>query len=103
MLQTLAITGPIKGMRRDVTTIAASKLLLHPLAVGLMMWLVPPNEPALRATAVVFAATPMLSIYPILAMSYGHEEMCAAALLLATILSFFTISMTLWLLGPVLG
>lgn len=92
-----------KGMRRDVTTIAASKLLLHPLAVGLMMWVVPPEEPALRAAAVVFAATPMLSIYPILAMRYGFEEMCAAALLLATVLSFFTISMALWLLGPALG
>ena len=92
-----------KGMRRDVTTIALGKLLLHPLAVGLMMWLVPPNDPTLRAAAVVFAAPPMLSIYPILAQKYGFEEMCAAALLLATVLSFLTISVALWLLGPVLG
>jgi len=91
-----------KGMRRDVTTIALGKLLLHPLAVGLMMWLLPPSDPALRAAAVVFAATPMLSIYPILAQKYGFEEMCAAALLLATVLSFATISVALWLLGPVL-
>jgi len=92
-----------KGMRRDVTTIAVGKLMLHPMAVGLMMWLVPPNEPTLRAAAVVFAATPMLSIYPILAQKYGFEEMCAAALLLATVLSFLTISVALWLLGPVLA
>ena len=92
-----------KGMRRDVTTIASSKLLLHPLAVGLMMWLVPPSDPTLRAAAVVFAATPMLSIYPILAQRYGFEEMCAAALLLATVMSFVTISIALWLLGPILG
>lgn len=92
-----------KGMRRDVTTVAVGKLLLHPLAVGTMMWLLPPNEPALRAAAVIFAATPMLSIYPILAQRYGFEEMCAAALLLATVLSFVTISIALWLLGPVLG
>jgi predicted permease len=91
-----------KGMRRDVTAIALGKLLLHPLAVGLMMWLLPPSDPALRAAAVVFAATPMLSIYPILAQKYGFEEMCAAALLLATVLSFVTISVALWLLGPVL-
>ena len=92
-----------KGMRRDVTTIASSKLLLHPMAVGLMMWLVPPSDPTLRAAAVVFAATPMLSIYPILAQRYGFEEMCAAALLLATVMSFVTISIALWLLGPILG
>lgn len=92
-----------KGMRRDVTAIASSKLLLHPLAVGLMMWLAPPSDPTLRAAAVVFAATPMLSIYPILAQRYGFEEMCAAALLLATVMSFVTISVALWLLGPILG
>jgi malonate transporter len=92
-----------KGMRRDVTAIAMGKLLLHPLAVGLMMWFLPPDEPTLRAAAVVFAATPMLSIYPILAQKYGFEDMCAAALLLATVLSFVTISAILWLLGPVLG
>jgi len=50
---------------------------------------VPPNDPTLRPAAVVFAATPMLSIYPILAQKYGFEEMCAAALLLATVLLFF--------------
>jgi len=92
-----------KGMRRDVATIAFSKLMLHPLAVGLMMWALPPSDPTLRAAAVVFGATPMLSIYPILAQKYGFEEMCAAALLLATVLSFLTISIVLWLLGPVLG
>ncbi|MEJ8823660.1 AEC family transporter [Variovorax humicola] len=92
-----------KGMRRDVTAIALGKLMLHPLAVGLMMWLVPPDDHTLRAAAVVFAATPMLSIYPILAQKYGFEDMCAAALLLATVLSFLTISVILWLLGPILG
>ncbi|MDB5820873.1 MAG: permease, partial [Rhizobacter sp.] len=75
------------GMRRDVSAIASGKLLLHPLAVGLMMWLVPPAEPALRITAVVFAAVPMLSIYPIVAQRYGYEDICAAAQLLATVMS----------------
>jgi predicted permease len=68
-----------------------------------MVWLLPPADPALRAAAVVFAGTPMLSIYPILAQKYGFESMCAAALLLATVLSFVTISAILWLLGPILG
>jgi len=93
----------VKGVRRDVSAIALGKLLLHPLAVGLMVWLVPPIDPTLRAAAVVFAGTPMLSIYPILAQKYGFESFCAAALLLATVLSFVTISVILWLLGPILG
>ena len=93
-----------KGIRYDVTAIALGKLLLHPLLVGLMVWLLPPTDPALRAAAVVFASVPMLSIYPILAQKYGLEGFCAAALLLATVLSFVTISVALWLLGAsVLG
>ena len=94
---------PMKGMRRDVSAIALGKLLLHPFAVGLMVWFVPPADATLRAAAVVFAGVPMLSIYPILAQKYGYEGLCAAALLLATMLSFVTISVILWLLGPVLG
>jgi predicted permease len=93
----------IKGMGRDVSAIALGKLMLHPLMVGLMVWLMPPDDPALRAAAVVFASVPMLSIYPILAQKYGLEAFCAAALVLATILSFVTISIILWLLGPTLG
>jgi malonate transporter len=93
----------VKGMRRDVTAIALGKLLLHPLAVGLMVWLLPPADETLRAAAVVFAGIPMLSIYPILAQRYGYENFCAAALLLATVLSFVTTSAILWLLGSVLG
>ena len=93
----------VKGIRRDVGAIALGKLLLHPVAVGLMLWLVPPADPALRAAAVVFASVPMLSIYPILAQKYGFESFCAAALLLATVLSFVTVSCALWVLGPVLG
>ena len=93
----------MKGMRRDVTAIALGKLVLHPLLVGVMIWLWPPHEPALRAAAVLFAAMPMLSIYPLLAQKYGFEGFCAAALLLATVLSFGSISVVLWLLGPILG
>lgn len=88
-----------RGMRRDVTAIAVGKLLLHPLAVGALIWLLPPADPLLRAVAIVFAGTPMLGIYPILAQKYGHDDLCAAALLLATVLSFMTLSFLLWLLA----
>jgi predicted permease len=92
----------LKGMRQDATTIALGKLVLHPLAVGTIVWLLPPADPTLRTAAVVFASVPMLSIYPIVAQKYGHDAFCAAALLLATIISFVSISVILWLLGPVL-
>jgi hypothetical protein len=41
----------------------------------------------------------MLSTYPILTQKYGFEEMCAEALLLATVLSFGMSSLVIWVLG----
>ncbi len=92
----------LKGMRQDASTVALAKLLLHPLLVGTIVWLLPPSDPTLRNAAVVFASMPCLSIYPILAQKYGHDQFCAATLLLATVLSFATISVMLWVIGPVL-
>jgi predicted permease len=91
------------GMKRDVSAIAMGKLLLHPFTVGALIWLLPPDEPALRAAAVVYAGVPMLSIYPILGQKYHLEGFCAAALLVTTVLSFVTISVYLWLLRSALG
>ena len=62
------------------------------------MWLMPPATPELRAAALLFAAMPMMSIYPMLAQRYGHERLSAAALLAATVASFFTISLLIALL-----
>jgi predicted permease len=41
---------------------------------------------------------PMLGIFPILAQRHGHEDTAAAALLITTIASFFTLSGLLWML-----
>jgi predicted permease len=92
-----------RGMKRDVSAVGLGKLLLHPLVVGALMWLLPPDEPLLRAAGVVYAGVPMLSIYPILAQKYHFDGFCAAALLFSTVLSFVTISANLWLLRAVLG
>jgi malonate transporter len=43
---------------------------------------------------------PTMSIYTILAQIYGREELAAAAMLVTTICSFFTISGLLILLRP---
>lgn len=93
----------VKGMRWDASAIAAGKLVLHPLAVGIMVYLWPPADPALRVAAVVIAGVPMLSIYPILAQKFGLESLCAAAMLLATVASFATLAVLLWVVGPGLG
>jgi predicted permease len=98
-LALFVIGGSLVGLRLrgqwfDVGAVTVGKLLLHPLAVLAMVLVLPVDGP-LRSAAVLFAAMPMLSIYPIVAQPHGEESFCAAALLLTTVLSFLTIS--LWL------
>jgi predicted permease len=83
----------------DVQAISYSKLLLHPLAVAALMLAIGPAEPALRVAAIVIASAPMLSIYPIFGARHALQGLCAAALLLATSISFLTMSAVAWLLG----
>ncbi len=93
----------VHGMRSQVALITVGKLLLHPAAVWAAVLLLPSlGLPALtgelRAAAVLSAAMPMLGIYPLLAQRHGHEGFAAAALLAATVLSFFPLSAILWML-----
>ena len=92
----------LQGRLGTVATVAFGKLLLHPLAVFALLLVMPPIDAKLRAAAVAYAAAPMLSIYPILAQKYGEEGFCAAALLVATVSSFVTISAMLWAMSAVL-
>ena len=96
----------LAGVRRDLAWVAMGKLILHPLAVFTLLWLLPPTlvvAPELRIAAVLFAAMPMLSIYPVVAQKYGLEGFTAAALLVTTIASFFSISALLWAMQHLLG
>ncbi|MFM2034833.1 MAG: hypothetical protein RL459_98 [Pseudomonadota bacterium] len=88
----------VKGMRTSVAQIALGKLILHPLAVLAALWLIPIADPALRTAVILTAAMPMMGIYPILAQRHGHEDNAAAALLVTTVASFFTLSGLLWVL-----
>ncbi|MEY4755344.1 MAG: hypothetical protein RJA34_242 [Pseudomonadota bacterium] len=88
----------VKGMRSWVAQIALGKLILHPLAVLAVLWLIPIADPALRTAVILTAAMPMMGIYPILAQRHGHEDNAAAALLVTTVASFFTLSGLLWVL-----
>lgn len=83
----------LQGIRVDMAAVVAGKLLLHPLAVWGLLTLWPLATPALNVAAVMNAAMPMLSVYPVLALRFGLEQFCAAALLGATVVSFFTVSL----------
>ncbi|SMH34860.1 AEC family transporter [Azospirillum agricola] len=88
----------VRGMLPDLLQIVSGKLILHPLAVLAALLLLPPIDPKLQIAAILFAAAPMLTVYPIFGQKYGREGVCAAALLAATALSFVTISAGLGLM-----
>jgi predicted permease len=92
----------VQGLKGSVVHIAAGKLLVHPLLMGITLWwVVPVDDPALRAAALISAAVPMMGIYTILSQRHGHEAPSAAALLVTTVCSFFTLSGLLWALQHV--
>lgn len=88
-----------EGLKGPVTQIVVGKLLLHPLLMwAVLVWLVPIADPALRSAALLTGALPMLGIYTILSQRHGHGAISAAALLVTTVVSFFTLSGLLWVL-----
>jgi predicted permease len=91
----------VKGLVPQVSWIAIGKLIVHPSCVALMLCFVGPLEPQLQLSAIVYASMPMMGIYPIIAQRYGHQGLAAAALLMATVMSFGTISALLWILHRV--
>lgn len=87
------------GLLGEVAQVMFGKLILMPAAVFGMLCLLPPLDPPLRTAAVLFAAMPMLSVYPVLSQKYHQEDFSAAALLATTLASFFTISALIWAMG----
>src|SRR5690554_5687612 len=87
-----------KGMLAGATGISLAKLILHPALTALVFLFLPNLTPEMRQAGILFAAAPMLSIFPILGMRYGLEDHCSATLLLGTVLSFITISVTIALI-----
>jgi len=92
----------VHGLKGPVALIALGKLIVHPLAMLITLWwVVPVDDPALRMAGLITAALPMLGIYTILSQRHGHEATSAAALLVTTVCSFFTLSGLLWVLQHV--
>jgi len=90
----------IRGIWRDVSWVVVGKLLVHPLAVLLLVMVLPPMPRELQVAAVIIAAVPTMGIYPILAQKYGHDAMAASAQLGATVVSFLTLTALIWVLAP---
>jgi predicted permease len=93
---------PLSNGWQRVIPVVIGKLVGHPLAVLLVISILPllgvaPMGTELRAAALLMAAMPMLSIYPILAQAYGEADRSATALLLCMVASFFTLSTWMWL------
>ena len=85
----------IEGWGKGLSVIAVGKLLIHPLLVLLLLMVLPPFDLALQSAALLFACMPMPSVYPAIASRYGFDGFCAAALVLVTVVSFFSINV--WL------
>ncbi|MCO4756821.1 MAG: AEC family transporter [Oceanospirillaceae bacterium] len=88
----------MKGQRIDLCQMTVFKLALHPCLVALCVWLLPAFDPMLQLCAVLLAAVPMAGVFPLIAQTYGQQQVCAAALVTATIISFFTLNVVLWLM-----
>jgi predicted permease len=88
----------LSGIRSDMALVVLGKLVLHPLCMLGLVLLFPLSNPLLGTAAVLYAAMPMMSIYPVLAQRHGHERLCSAILLAATLASFLSIGICLALL-----
>ena len=88
-----------RGMVSDIGQIAIGKLILHPLAILIMILLLPPMDPLLIAGALLFACAPMISVYPLLGHRYGVGDISAAAMMVTTLTSFITLSLAIWLMS----
>jgi malonate transporter and related proteins len=83
--------------------IPVSKLILHPGIIALTYLCSPDSEPLSVKAAVLNAAMPMATVYPLLGQRYGQEGTCSATLVVTTGLSFLTITGIAWLATSSLG
>jgi len=87
----------VRGMKHKIYPIVLGKLLLHPIAALIVLWMLiqigfPALEADLYRAIIISAAIPMMGSYTILAQAYGQERAASAIMLVATVLSFFTLS-----------
>lgn len=91
----------LRGIVVEVAQVAVGKLVAHPLAVFAILAVLPDFDPRLESAAVLIAAMPMVSIYPVIGQRYGQQALCVGSALVATAASFVSLSAVLWLLREV--
>ncbi|WP_127104709.1 AEC family transporter [Pararhodobacter zhoushanensis] len=89
----------VSGHWRRVSAVSIGKLVVHPLLVAALLFTIPGVPADLIPVGILFAAVPMLTIYPILAAPFGLREVCSTALIVATGLSVVTVTGVLVLLN----
>ena len=92
----------LHGLGARVLPIAVGKLVLHPLVGALALAALgalglSTMDSTLARALILSLAMPMMGIYPVLAMQFQQEDQAAAALLVTTVLSFFSINAVMWL------
>lgn len=89
----------VKGMMSDISTIVLGKLILHPLCVFIFVLMFPSMPLISKQVAIIIACMPMFSIFAVIGMKYNYGQLCSATLLPASILSFVTINLMIWLIS----
>lgn len=101
----ISIGGALAQLRlghkfEGLPVVVFGKLVLHPALVALLLLFLPPLDPKLKLALMIIASAPMMTIYPLLGARFGQGSQAAAALLVGTVLSFFTMSAVIALAGP---
>jgi predicted permease len=85
------------GQKMKVSLIVVTKLIIHPLMVWMVFVLIPESDPTIMVIGVILASMPMFSMFTVIGERYGMGQICAASLIPATVLSFFSISFVIWM------
>ncbi len=100
---TTVATAPLGGVAGMLAVVVIGKLVFHPLVMAGSMALMPGIDPLTLGGGIIFAAVPMLSIYPLIAHRAGMHVLAASALLVATTLSFGSLWVVVHLIAPLIA
>lgn len=100
---TTVATAPLGGVAGMLAVVVVGKLVFHPLVMAGSMALMPGIDALTLGGGIIFAAVPMLSIYPLIAHRAGMHVLAASALLVATTLSFGTLWVVVHLIAPLIA
>lgn len=100
---TTVATAPLGGVAGMLAVVVVGKLVFHPLVMAGSMALMPGIDALTLGGGIIFAAVPMLSIYPLIAHRAEMHVLAASALLVATTLSFGTLWVVVHLIAPLIA